>query len=562
MSLIFRGWILITALTMAVAAQSAPPEAQTKFRISGTVVDAVRGEALPDVEVKVSQERTVLQTVITGPDGRFQFDGLAPAKYSLSARGHGYQPQGYQQHHLATTGIVTGPRLESENLVFRLKPEASISGTVTDESSAPVPLAEVLLFAGGYAEAPQAILLRLKTTANDAGYFHFGHLREGKYYLVVVARPWYARSDPEEVEQKTSAMVDGDAGALEERSVSPDATASVAHHHSDLDVAFQTRYYINATEPELATPIVLKPGERATADLHLLAVPALRLKVRGTPAFTNAASSLVLSERIFSYSRQISSQSIDQDGIELNSLAPGRYLLELPSQGPDGLPQQRPLELVTDGEVVPGESSTSVSTVTGTIQLEGIQGLCQRCNLRFVSLPSGEVFTTRSTSNGFQIDGGIRAGTYLVREVSMEDYLVKDISAVGARVVRQQVEIPPGVAVRLSIAMTRDSGTIEGVALQNGKPVSQAAVFLVPNDPAHNLELFRGDQSDSDGTFTLRQILSGEYTVLAIAEGWDLEWSNPAALKPFIGGGVRVRVEPRGKYRIAVAVQALGGAPK
>ena len=84
----------------------------------------------------------------------------------------------------------------------------------------------------------------------------------------------------------------------------------------------------------------------------------------------------------------------------------------------------------------------------------------------------------------------------------------------------------------------------------------------MPNDPAHNLELFRGDQSDSDGTFTLRQILSGEYTVLAIAEGWDLEWSNPAALKPFIGGGVRVRVEPRGKYRIAVAVQALGGAPK
>src|SRR5271170_5436722 len=91
-------WILTFLFAAAAAVQPAPTEAQAKFRISGTVVDSVRGEPLPDIEVsiQVSQAETVLQTVITGPDGRFEFAGLAAGKYSLSGRGNGYLPQGYE----------------------------------------------------------------------------------------------------------------------------------------------------------------------------------------------------------------------------------------------------------------------------------------------------------------------------------------------------------------------------------------------------------------------------------------------------------------------------------
>src|SRR5579863_2755771 len=148
MSPMVSKWILTLLFAVAAAAQPAPTEAQAKFRISGTVVDAVRGDALPDIEVSisVSQAESVLHTVITGPDGRFEFAGLAPTKYSLSGRGNGYLPQGYEQHHSYFTGVVAGPGFESENLTFRLKPDASVSGVVTDEFGDPVPLAEVLLF--------------------------------------------------------------------------------------------------------------------------------------------------------------------------------------------------------------------------------------------------------------------------------------------------------------------------------------------------------------------------------------------------------------------------------
>jgi len=115
-------WILTLLFAVAAAAQPAPTEAQAKFRISGTVVDAVRGDALPDIEVSisVSQAESVLHTVITGPDGRFEFAGLAPTKYSLSGRGNGYLPQGYEQHHSYFTGVVA----ENEWAAIQAQPQA------------------------------------------------------------------------------------------------------------------------------------------------------------------------------------------------------------------------------------------------------------------------------------------------------------------------------------------------------------------------------------------------------------------------------------------------------
>jgi carboxypeptidase family protein len=541
----FRDWILIPILAMAAAAQSTPPTVQAEFRVNGTMVDAVHDELLPDIEVSIALINTdiPLRTVITGPDGRFEFGRLAPAKYTLTARGRGYLRQGYEQHQFLSTGIVTGAGLESENLVFRLKPEATISGTVTDEFNEPVRSAYVLLFSAGMPDAPQVVLLRIKAETDDAGYFHFRHLPEGKYWLVVFGRPWYARNDTDGEEQ------------TDEQPSSDSLGGSIDRHHAELDVAYQTRYYTNATDPSQATPIVLKSGERATADFHLFAVPAARLKIRGVPAFANAPGPLILREQIFSSSRRVASQSIDQDGLELTGLAPGRYLLEFPPQAADGLPQQQLIDLVSDMEVGPGEGAKFVSTVSGAIQLEGEKGLCERCFVHLVSLPSAETFGAQSTSKGFQISGGVRPGRYVVWVSKAEGYLVKDFTAVGARVIGTQLEIPPGATVQLTVVMTQKYYTVEGVALRDGKPVSEAEVILVPDDPVNDLALFRRDQSDSDGTFALLRVLPGSYTVVAITDSWDLEWTNPAVLKSYLARGVRVEVQPEGKHQIRVPVQ-------
>jgi hypothetical protein len=80
-------------------------------------------------------------------------------------------------------------------------------------------------------------------------------------------------------------------------------------------------------------------------------------------------------------------------------------------------------------------------------------------------------------------------------------------------------------------------------------------VLLVPQDTVNNRVLFRRDQSDSDGTFTLPNVVPGKYTLLAIQNGWDLEWANPTVLSHYLKQGQAVVVDTPRTYDIKVRVQ-------
>jgi hypothetical protein len=80
-------------------------------------------------------------------------------------------------------------------------------------------------------------------------------------------------------------------------------------------------------------------------------------------------------------------------------------------------------------------------------------------------------------------------------------------------------------------------------------------IVLVSDDPGHNLVLFRRDQSDSDGTFALPRVVPGNYKLLAIEKGWDLEWTNPDVLEKFMAAAAPVQAQANGKYSVKVNVQ-------
>jgi hypothetical protein len=80
-------------------------------------------------------------------------------------------------------------------------------------------------------------------------------------------------------------------------------------------------------------------------------------------------------------------------------------------------------------------------------------------------------------------------------------------------------------------------------------------ILLVPEDYEHDALSVRRDQSDSDGTFVLRDAAPGKYRVVAIQNGWDLEWSNPSVLKPYLKQSESVQVAANQKYQVKIAVQ-------
>jgi hypothetical protein len=99
----------------------------------------------------------------------------------------------------------------------------------------------------------------------------------------------------------------------------------------------------------------------------------------------------------------------------------------------------------------------------------------------------------------------------------------------------------PELVVTLSGAETR----IEGFARKNGKGFAGAMMVLLPRNPALWKALTRRDQSDSDGSFALQNVAPGEYTVVAIEDGWQIDWTSPEAMARYLPAGTSVTVSEK-----------------
>jgi hypothetical protein len=90
--------------------------------------------------------------------------------------------------------------------------------------------------------------------------------------------------------------------------------------------------------------------------------------------------------------------------------------------------------------------------------------------------------------------------------------------------------------------LTPDSATVNGYAKRNGEAASGVMVVPVPKDPGANREMFRRDQSDSDGSFSLKAVEPGAYTLIAIEDGWSLGWARPEVISRYIAHGTKIDV--------------------
>jgi hypothetical protein len=136
----------------------------------------------------------------------------------------------------------------------------------------------------------------------------------------------------------------------------------------------------------------------------------------------------------------------------------------------------------------------------------------------------------------------VSAGTYDLRVLGGgKQYVIVGMSAEGAQVKGHTITVPAGASA--SVALTISAGVeVQGVAKKAGKPFSEAMIVLVPKNPEENHDLFRRDQSDLDGTFSLRAVVPGSYTLVAIEDGWDLDWSRPEVITAYVKRGRSVQV--------------------
>jgi hypothetical protein len=341
----------------------------------------------------------------------------------------------------------------------------------------------------------------------------------------------------------------------------------------ELDVAYPLTLYPDVTDSASASAITLHAGDRASADITLHAVPALHVRINNATSegdrqqFANATLAQIIFDGI-EVPVQTSTSGMGGNANLVSGIPPGHYLLRVtpnarrfqrmaqpPTEESEQPARVREVDLVADTELDPNEMAPT-AMVSGTVKLATGQAPEKPPAIVLRRGAMRRNFSARANAGGeFAFPQGFAAGTYEVVMSSGDDLFIRRVTATGAKVAGRMLHISGLDPVKLSIVVGAGTGKIEGVALRDGKPQSGAMIVLVPQDPENNLPLFRRDQSDSDGSFTLSPVLPGRYTLLALENGWDLHWGDVAVLKPFLANGEPIVVDTKGKHNMRVNVQ-------
>ena len=502
------------------------PKPSGTFRVAGVVVSSVTGAPLPQARVFLSSttNRRESASMVTQEDGRFQFTGLPAGKYSLQGARRGYLAAAYEQHEQYSTAIVTAADLDTQNLTLRLVPMAQLTGTVLDESGEPVRNAQVQLYAESHRGGSTRVIAFSSAITDDQGTFEFVPLAPGKYFVAARATPWYAVHAP---------------------SIAGDVPPSVVD--ASLDVAYPTTFFGGATESDAAEPINVQAGDHAQAEIRLNAVPALRLLFHMPDNPTRGFQLPAIQQRIFDTTEGVpisGTQTSSSPGVmEITGLAPGHYTVRLPGNGSGETPQEGEIELRQSGQDLNDSAGEALAHVKLSVKLPKDEALPRQMNIGLQDAKNRTVSFSHVSATGDATFDGLAPGKYSVRVFAQaKAYSVVQMTSANAQLSGHEFELKPGESQEWTVALAAGNCTIEGFVKRGSKAASGIMVVLIPKDPESHQDLFRRDQSDLDGSFVLRDVIPGLYSVVAIEDAWGFDWSKPALLARYAAHGQAVTI--------------------
>jgi uncharacterized protein YodC (DUF2158 family) len=526
-----RTTVIAVCAIAPVHAQLPAASPMGQFRIGGVLSNALTGEPVRRGSVRaLDATGHAVSASTTDAEGRFELSHLAAAKYQLTASKRGFRTASYDEHDEFATSIVTGPDQDTTHLQYKLMPNSVLHGSVTSDDGEPVANANVMLF-----KRPKHQGERVERTngtqTDDTGEYEISDLAAGEYMMAVTAEPWYALHG-----------------------------SAAGKKNSALDVVYPVTFFESTTDERAATPIELAGGMRQEINISLHAVPSLHISI---PAPDRGDGSVVVPQlQRLAFGSVIDTQSSgDFFGgaqgrtLELGGVAPGRYELAM------GEPQHIVDVDLSANQQIDAEAGAAASAVKGVVRMTSGGPMPEEMTLSLNRLEGGagqSQFATEVRGGRFTLMP-VPPGEYEVWATAGDKRMPVVATALGARAQAGNVitlrEGGPALAVTISSAETR----VEGFARKDGRAVAGAMMVLLPRDPAQWKGLTRRDQSDSDGSFAFRDVAPGEYTAVAIEDGWPLDWTSQAVMGRYLRTGTNVTVSANtgkvAKLPVPVTVQ-------
>jgi Protocatechuate 3,4-dioxygenase beta subunit len=557
---------LVASVPFAVGQTST--KAPVPYRITGVVVSSSDGAPIRHSHLTVtlipkgvggegSQFPSPLGTFDADEQGRFSISVPSAGMWRVVGSARGYVRQAYDEHEFYSSGIVLTASSPVADLRFQLSPEAAITGSVVDEAGEPVRNARVslLLVPPPRPDSNQPPPRnRASTSTDDRGFYEFDGLQPGDYRIKVQAAVWYAMEA-----QQNRSNSESDQHPLD----------------PSLDVTYPLTWYPGTSDSTQAETLSLHAGDSLPADFQLTPIPSIHLQI--VPETRVDANG----RRIQTYSmiQRISAEGDDfvpvsmhigpQGTLDVGGLAPGRYEVRMQGAGQAIKPA---IVDLTEGSPQTLDMSAPSTIANVSIHLDGLGGAdVDSVRVNFIDPESGHN-ATRDNAGIYFLSGSLLQqhhqnaphhtiemppGRYEVVLAGKPNLYLTGITAQAAQATGRFVTVPVGDST-LTLHIADGRSALTGIATMHGKPSVGAMVLLIPatlGEP-NSLNIVRRDQTNTDGSFELNDVLPGKYILLAIDHGWQINWKDPSTLRGYMMHGIPVDLASMPRLKESIEAQA------
>jgi hypothetical protein len=547
----------------------------TQYVISGVVVNSVDGSAVPRCHLTANPvveggfrrrqfPAASTNDVVADEHGHFSVMVPSAGSWRLTAKARGFVTQDYDEHRGFSSAVVLTQAAPTIDLRFRLSPEAVITGVVLDEAGEPVRNAQMMLRVVPPATpgGPQSQgATRGFASTDDRGMYEIANIAPGSYRLTVQARPWYATSPQTGGTDSASASLD-----------------------PSLDFAYPLTWFPGSSDPALSETIVLHAGDTRQADFHLIPIPAIHLRIMAPRATATAEGgrmmqSFPMVQPVGGFGQGPTNMTSGSDRpgeFDVGGLTPGMY--EVTMRGPNQSGHATLVEVTANSARTLDLSAPPHDMASVTIHLDGATegddgqggrggGGGLQVSLIDTDTHRGPFSSGRGGGPNFgrrdqgdePADRVIEAppGRYEVVLQGRQNVFITGLSAKGAEASGRYVTVPAGEST-VTVHVATGRATLSGVATLKEKPCVGAMVLLVPItiEDKNSITFLREDQTNTDGSFDLTNVIPGQYILVAIDDGWEINWGDPSTLRRYLLQGVPVDLKSSAMVKQNVEAQA------
>jgi hypothetical protein len=502
-------------------------------RLSGRVLSGDAGRPLRRVVVQLTTGN--LQTArwtSTDEHGRWQFSGVSPGAYTITASRDGYVTMAFGQKGPfgapATVSLLVDQVRDS--LDIELPPGAVVTGRIVDDLGDPVGGALVqvlrLTFVDGLRQLvpvhPGLSALSYGGLTDDRGEYRLYGLASGTYYLSAT----YGRTAPGQSDDRVSYATTYHPG-----------TASVAGAGALKVVAGEAAtasFALSLTSlAELSGRVVSSLGQPVPASVSLVAVAPGHAVEAGSRLMVNADSSGVFT---------------------LKSVPTGSYFLQARAGAGSGSPEVAALQVAVAGQDLRDivVTTAAAGSVSGRLVLEDAPPDLRPDGFFIAALPAGPgAMSARPAAAQGRANA---AGTFLVAGISGRHVLrlrnppvgwwLKSVTVDGVDVTDAGSDFAGGQTIAVDVVATRRMAALSGVVRDvAGQPVSECSVVAFsPNESkwGPRTRFIAATAADKDGTFAFSGLVPGEYVVVAVPPLDAGEETDPDRLSRWRTSGRRL----------------------